>query len=298
MVDKIRNDSDGFYKEIIDTPLSPIGKTILNNLDSSIYIADMETYEILFINDHLKNLFGTDLTGNICWKSFHEKLKGPCEFCTNNKLLDANQKPNKPYIWDFYNHKFKKWYELHDQAVLWGDSCFVRMEIATDITDRKYAEHALKKSYDTLEWKVKERTLQLEDMNAALRVLLKSRENDKKSIEENLLANFRLRLLPSIERLKNELSRKEHQALLTILQSELEDIISPFSKKLSDPSMNLTPMEIQIASMIKFGKSNKEIAIILNRSVYTIANHRENMRKKLGLQNKKKNLRTFLANLY
>ena len=291
MVDKILN------KKIIGATLSPVGKTILNNLDSSIYISDMETHEIFFINSHLKNLIGGDLTGKICWKSFHENLKGPCLFCTNDKLLGANQKPNKPYIWEFYNNRFKRWYELHDQAVLWSDGHFVRMEIASDITERKNAEQTLKNSYGTLERKVKERTLQLEDMNAALRVLLKNRENDKTIITENILANFKLRLLPSIERLKNQLSQKEHQALLTLLESELEDILSPFSKKLTDPTMCLTPMETQIGSMIKLGKSNKEISIILNRSVYTIANHRENMRKKLGLQNKKINLRTFLSNL-
>ncbi len=64
-------------------------ESILNNLDSSIYIADMKSYEILFMNDHMKNLFGEDLTGDLCWKTFHDNQDEPCNFCSNDKLIDA-----------------------------------------------------------------------------------------------------------------------------------------------------------------------------------------------------------------
>ncbi len=72
---------------------------------------------------------------------------------------------------------------------------------------------------------------------------------------------------------------------------------SPFSKKLSDKMVNLTPKEIHIANLIKSGKSNKEISELLNSSIHTIASHRENIRKKTGLKNRKVNLRSFLSTL-
>ncbi len=116
---------------------------VLNNLDSSIYIADMNSYEIVYMNDHIKQEFKKDLTGNICWKSFHDNLTGPCDFCTNDMLIAADGTPDKPYVWETYNQKTDKWYELHDQAIPWTDGRLVRMEIAVDITARKMAEKSI-----------------------------------------------------------------------------------------------------------------------------------------------------------
>lgn len=166
-----------------------------------------------------------------------------------------------------------------------------------DINDRKKAEHALKISNETLEEKVRERTAELEDMNMALKVLLRKREADREEVEEKISANFKLRVSPVLDRLKRTFSQKKEYSVIELLEQELNDIVSCFSKKLSHPITGLTPMEIQIASMIKMGKSNKDISTLLNRSPHTIANHRENMRKKLGLKNQKINLRSYLSNL-
>ena len=61
--------------------------------------------------------------------------------------------------------------------------------------------------------------------------------------------------------------------------------------------VNLTPKEINIANLVKFGKTNKEISEIMHSSIHTISRHRENIRKKTGLKNKKVNLRSFLSTL-
>lgn len=166
-----------------------------------------------------------------------------------------------------------------------------------DINDRKNAEQALKFSYETLEEKVRERTAELEEMNTALKVLLKKREGDREDIEEKISANFKLRLSPVLDRLKKVFSREKEYPVIELLEQELNDIVSCFSKKLFHPMAGLTPMEIQVAAMIKQGKSSKDISTMLNRSSHTIANHRENIRKKLGLKNQRVNLRSYLSNL-
>jgi len=272
-------------------------ETVLNNIDSSIYITDMKSNEILFINKHMKKFFKKDLTGDICWKSIHENQTGPCEFCTNEKLIDSSGNPAKPYVWEFYNQKLDKWYELHDAAIRWMDGNLARLEIATDITQRKIMEEKQKKNKIILEEKVKKRTADLEDMNSALKVLLKKREEDKEEIEEKIFANHKLVLLPIIENIKKGITQKTQYDLINILELELKNIISPFSKKLSDKMINLTPTEIHVANLIKLGKSNKEISTILNNSVHTISRHRGNIRKKTGLKNQKINLRSFLLTL-
>ena len=117
-------------------------EAVFNNLDAIIYITDMDSYEILYMNNYMKEVLGKDSTGKICWKSFHENQDGPCDFCTNDKLIDADGDPTEPYVWEFYNSKVNKWYELHDQAIPWTDGRLVRMEIAVDISERKFSEEA------------------------------------------------------------------------------------------------------------------------------------------------------------
>lgn len=272
-------------------------ETIFNNIDSLIHVTDMKSYKILYMNKSMKEQLQEDMTGKICWQTFQTNQDGPCDFCTNDKLIDANGNPTEPYVWEFYNPKFCRWYELHDLATPWIDGNLVRIEIATDITGRKVFEQKQKQNKKILEKKVKERTIELEEMNATLKTLLKKREEDKKEIEEKIFLNFKLLISPTIDSLKKSITQKQQQEMLNILESEFKHIISPFSKKLSDKMINLTPTEIHIADLIKFGKSNKEISKILNKSVHTIYRHRENIRKKTNLINKKTNLRSFLLAL-
>ncbi|MCP4139302.1 MAG: PAS domain S-box protein [Chloroflexi bacterium] len=120
--------------------------TVMDSLDASVYVADMETYEVLFVNKLMRDLFGTDMIGKMCWETIQSGQRGPCEFCTNNRLLDAKGEANDTYVWQFQNTITNRWYELRDQAIRWTDGRLVRMEIAIDITERKQAEAALQES--------------------------------------------------------------------------------------------------------------------------------------------------------
>ncbi|MEQ8181044.1 MAG: PAS domain S-box protein [Smithellaceae bacterium] len=167
------------------------------------------------------------------------------------------------------------------------------IESIRDITDVKRAEKALKNRERDLN--VKSRNL--EELNAALKVLLKQRQQDKEELEEKILANIKQLALPYIERLKKSRLKDKEADYVGILESNLKNIISPFTSKLSSQYLNLTPREIQTANLIKEGKTTKEIAELLNVSPGTVEFHRENIRIKLDLKNKKSNLRTYLMKL-
>jgi PAS domain S-box-containing protein len=159
-----------------------------------------------------------------------------------------------------------------------------------DITKHKIAERESNKQNQELESKSQE----LEEVNAALKVLLKKREKDKIELEERVLLNVKRIVEPYFEKLQQSKLNERQKEYLEIIQTNLSDIISPFSRNFSSIYYHLTPQEVQMADLIRQGKSTKEIAQIMSLSIKTIEFHRTNIRKKLGLTNRKANLRTYL----
>lgn len=186
------------------------------------------------------------------------------------------------------------------RAFLWGKASPLydskgdivgAIESIRDITERKEAEEVLKKREAELETK----THELEDLNAALRVLLKQREEDRNELEEKMLSNVKVLVLPYVEKLKSQVEERG-RALVDILESHLNDVLTPFAHKLSAKYLNLTNREIQIANLIKGGKSTKEISELFNVSESAVNIHRYRIRHKLNLT-KKHNLRAYLSSL-
>jgi diguanylate cyclase (GGDEF)-like protein len=124
--------------------------TVLDSLDALVYVTDMETNEILCMNRYGREIWG-EAKGKTCWKVLQSGQSGPCGFCTNHRLLDAQGQPTGVYVWEFQNTVNGRWYQCRDQAIRWVDGRLVRMEIATDITDRKQAEEALRAAKERAE---------------------------------------------------------------------------------------------------------------------------------------------------
>lgn len=162
-----------------------------------------------------------------------------------------------------------------------------------DITERKMAEESLKKR--ELELQMKSQSL--EEANTALKVLLKHREEDKIALEEQVSVNVKKLVLPYLEDLKHRKLKDNQLACLDIIEKHLHDIVSPFLRNLSSSYLDLTPREIQIAGLVKDGKTTKEITDLLNISATAVDFHRKNLRSKFGIKNKKTNLRSYLSSL-
>ena len=116
-----------------------MSKTVLDSMEALVYVADMQTYEVLFVNRYGRDLLG-DITGTICWQTIQAGQTGPCSFCTNSLLLTPAGTPAKVHTWEFRNTVTGRWFHIHDRAVPWINGRLVRLEIATDITAIKEAE--------------------------------------------------------------------------------------------------------------------------------------------------------------
>ena len=169
-------------------------------------------------------------------------------------------------------------------------------ELATiieNISERKEAKEALKERTIRLEIEKKS----LAELNTAMRVLLKKREADKSKLEEYVLANVKRLIEPYFEKIKKTKLNDQQGAFLRIIESNLNEIISPFTKEVSLEYFNLTSTEIQIAKQIRQGYTTKKIAAFMNISPRTVETHRKNIRRKIGLEGKKANLRSHLLSI-
>jgi PAS domain S-box-containing protein len=271
-------------------------KVILDASVDRIRLVDMDM-RIIWANKTTTrelNIAPEDLVGQPCYKIFFDR-DAPCVECPSKKAITSGNVEyntmHHPYskgiegetYWDNYSVPLKN--ESGDIVNL--------VQVARNITEQVQGGKALKEKETELEIKAKN----LEESNIALRVLLKRREEDKTEVEEKVLFNIRELVAPHLEKLKKSGLDKIQNSYVSVLESNLNDIVSPFSRRLSTRYLNLTPSEIQISNLIRQGKTTKDIATLLNISSKTIEGHRKNIRKKLGIKNKKANLRTYLQSI-
>lgn len=164
---------------------------------------------------------------------------------------------------------------------------------AKDITKQVKSVKLLEERKQDLESK----TELLEQANMALKIMLQKSTENREDIKEEILLLLKNRISPYIEKLKKRDLDDKVRGCVEVIESNIEDIVSPFSQSLNFAYVNLSPKEIQVANHIKQNKSTKEIAKILNLAKGTVDVHRNNIREKLGLKNKSINLKTYLISM-
>ena len=263
-------------------------KSLFKDNHSVMLLIDPENGDIVDANPAAVSFYGWSYEELICKKITNINM------FTEKKVFQEMKKAKEEQRQHFYFQHYLSNGNIRDVEVFSGPIKIQGREllysIIHDITKRKQAELSLTKKRKELQNKSHE----LEEVNAALKVLLKNRDEDKKDLENKIVANLKKIVFPYVEKLYNSQLNERQMVYLNIIKSNLVDIIAPFLHQLSSKYSDLTPSEIQVAGLVKDGKTTKEIAELLNSSTDAIDFHRHNLRKKLGLRKTKTNLRSFL----
>jgi PAS domain S-box-containing protein len=124
--------------------------TVMDSLDAAVYVADVETHEILYGNKYVRDLVG-EVEGKICWQVMQNGQSGPCDFCTKERLLTPDGEPAGVSVREFQKESTGKWYEVRDRAIRWVDGRTVVLQIAADVTDRKQTEEDLERAHSEMD---------------------------------------------------------------------------------------------------------------------------------------------------
>lgn len=114
-------------------------KTIFDAMNAVVYVADMKTYEVLYMNQYAAAVFGTDWRDKPCFRLFQDDREEPCSFCTNSQLV-KDEHPQGAITTEHLNRRNGRWFQWTERAIEWTDGRLVRLQIAVDITDIKEME--------------------------------------------------------------------------------------------------------------------------------------------------------------
>jgi len=279
-----------------------LARTVLNSLSAHIAILDEN---------------GIIIVTNTAWRNYAVKGGMPegyddngvnylavCDATKGNDSDDARKVAEgiravirgelEEFLYDYPCHSEDSPHWYYMRTVRMAGPGPIRVVVShEEITALKLTEEALKKSQE----EIFEQKQSLEEANIALKVLLKQREEDKLELEKKVLSNVKDLVLPYVEKLKNSRIKAKDRTLVDIIDTHLQDIISPLLQRFANAKILLTPQEMQVASLVKDGKTSKEIADVLNVSETTVNFHRKNLRVKFGLRNKRTNLRSYLMSI-
>ena len=298
----MKNNASKRARETSSLFTDELARTVLDSVSAHIAILDEN---------------GVILETNKAWHDFAVKSGMPedyddrgnnylaiCEATIGNDAKDAGKVAEgiravicgevEEFLYDYPCHSEDgpHWYYM--RAIRMAGEDPVRVVTShEEITALKLTEEALKKSQKELI----EQKQSLEETNIAMKVLLKQREEDKLELEKKVLNNVKDLVLPYVEKLKNPRLKAKDRTLVDIIDTHLQDIISPLLQRFANAKILLTPQEMQVAALVKDGKTSKEISDVLNVSETTVNFHRKNLRVKFGLTNQRINLRSYLLSI-
>lgn len=246
---------------------------------------------ILYVNQHLENISGYR-SDELFGRNVQDFLPPDVSKLIYQRLTGQERNRNRAFEirWKSKNGE-PKYSIISPQILPVGDGGIKgSFAVITDITAKKETENILRQR----EQELQKKNDQLEKMNIALRKLVNMRESDKAEFKNALAKGLHQLVDPIMDKLRKSGLNDRQKIYVDLLSANLKEMTAPFGNGISPHLMLLTPGEIEVANLVKHGRTTKEIASVLNISSRTVDMHRLNIRRKLGLHRTSTNLRTYL----
>jgi len=270
-------------------------RIILDNMEEAYFELDLKG-NFTFFNEATKEMLGYSVD-ELAQVSYRDYLPSEARIMLVKKFNEIYRKGESGDVLAYQiirKDGSKRFREMSASLIRDSEQIPIGFRcLARDVTKKRLVEESLKKK----EKELKKKSASLAEVNVALKVLLKQREEDKVALERSVLSNVREIIMPYIEKLKKGRLTPSQNVCINTIEINLANIISPFLRNITVKHSHLTPREFQVADLVKEGRTTKEIAEFLNVSTGTIDCHRNNIREKLALNNKKLNLRSYLSSL-
>lgn len=268
-------------------------RTIFDNTGTAMMIVD-ENSTIRLVNAEFEKLSGytrPETEGRLRWTD----LLSEGTLLQKAPLPNGRSRPASPAVRHYECQAVDKYGQVRDLFATVSEIPGARQRIVSlqDVTERKQAVETIRRR----EQEMAAQNVELKELNTTLKVLLKNREEDRREIEEKIIHHIQELVLPLLAKLRKRIPGARELSLIGAAESNLRAVITHSSQKLSPGLLHLTPKEIQVANLIRDGRTTKEIAEHLDVSKSAIDTHRHHIRGKLGLKKRRVNLATYLHSL-
>ncbi|EFL52279.1 histidine kinase [Solidesulfovibrio fructosivorans JJ]] len=162
---------------------STLLQTHFDVIPFGIYVVDVATYEIVFVNKHFRDSMGV-VEGRTCHEVLYDQT-APCLHCRIPELLTPDGKPNGvTVVYDHYNERDEHWFQMQEKTMGWPDGRVVKYAIAVDISELKETQNSLAEAHAQLAINNKE----LEARNKILQENIELREHVERIARHDLKA--------------------------------------------------------------------------------------------------------------
>lgn len=302
-----------------------LNEQMLQLSPTAIYRLDIRANRFIMVNDYMCE--ATGYSEDELLKMNPESLLTPeSRRKFHERIVDmAAGKPVPSHVdWDVRTKSGRiEWVRFHVRHLYEGDTLWGANVVAHFITEQRKTEKELERYRKRLESLVQERTRELslaneklqeeimrgretadalrlntarlEELNTAMRVLLDKRDEDRQQTEDNIRVNLAQLIEPYLDRLGNSGLNATQKQYLDVIRMNIGEVLGAPMPELSVKYYAFSPTELQVANLIRKGRTTKDVAHMLNLSPRTVESYRDSIRRKLGLKNRKVNLRTFLS---
>ncbi|HMK34093.1 MAG TPA: LuxR C-terminal-related transcriptional regulator [Desulfomonilaceae bacterium] len=223
---------------------------------------------------------------------FHDFFPDPTVADDMQSVLEEVFAARKPLaVETVVGHLSKKiWCRMTFRSIRMGGDQFALIVIE-DLTAEKRAlilklkqEQLLLRHRDELEKRIQERTIDLSKANDALRIMIEGVQERVKEEQQRISKNLEILVKPLVDQLKSEHLPEYVRSLVETLEICMKNVFGNYNYDVAKVFSNFTPREMQVADLLRSGLSSKQIASVMGITVEGVNYHRQNIRKKLGVE--------------